>query len=230
MSWTDLIAVENIIKLKKQFNMDTAIVTGTFRGFDAELYSHYFENVLTMDISEEYLEIAKSRLKGNNKIAIFKMPSESFIKYFRRTYDVANSNDTIYFYLDAHFYDPEARQKWVCVEELKALEGFKNCVICIHDFDNGKFGHLVYEGEHFGWNIVGEHIQKVNPNFHYYTNYRTDIVTDLTVSMLPIKYDDWMRDSLKYVHSSIEKRHRGMLFATPEPLNLKNYQLVEFKC
>jgi len=232
MSWTDLIAVENILKLKKQFHINTAIATGTYRGFDTELYANYFEYVYSMDISQEYLDIAQERLKGYDNITLCQMSSWEFIKLFRQAYEIMHSNDTVFIYLDAHFYDPSfsPQDKWVAVKELQALKGFKNCVLCIHDFDCEDLGHLIYGGEHFGWNVIGKYITAVNPNFCYYINTReyTNICDRDSISQLPIQFDKYLEDSLNYVHSSDEKKYRGILYAVPQPLDLAKYRLKKY--
>ncbi len=232
MCWTDRIATANILKLKDEFKIDTAISTGTFRGADAELYSKYFKHVFSMDIDNDNLKIARKRLKSCENVRLMLRDSAEFIKGYRSGYEFTNRNDTIFFYLDAHFYNPHARpeNKWIVVNELKALEGFKNCVIVIHDFDCEGLGHLIYDGEHMGWNVIGEHIQKVNPDFHYYCNTREmcDIVTEQTIDQVPIKRDASINDALEFVHSSDTKRYRGILYAIQKPLDLSKYQLKEF--
>ncbi len=236
MCWTDLLATRQILQLKKDFNINTAITTGTFWGTDVQLYAQYFDKVYSMDIEDKYLAIARSRLKSlidARKVELLKMNSWEFIKLFRQSYDVMHDTDTIFFYLDAHFYDPTLpdKDRWVAVKELRALRGFKNCVIVIHDFDAEGLGHLVYDNIHFGWNVVGRYIKQINPDFHYYTNTRglCEIVNEQTVKELPITIDEHILNSVEFVNSSDVKKYRGILYATPKPLDLNRYQLKELK-
>ncbi len=232
MSWTDQMAIEQILKLKKEFKINTAIATGTYKGNDVMLYAQYFNEVYSMDVSDEYLTIARERLKGYDNIVIGRMPSDEFLRGFKCAYDICDSDDVIYFYLDAHFYNPKAKpeDRWVVVKELQALEDFPNCVIAIHDFDNGELGHLIYDGEHMGWNVVGEYIQKVNPNFYYYTNTKgyCDIYNEETIKQSSILVDEHTLDNLHYANSSDIKKYRGILYAVPRELDLNKYELVEF--
>ncbi|KKN87063.1 hypothetical protein LCGC14_0263330 [marine sediment metagenome] len=231
MSWTDKIATEEILKLRDEFNINTAVETGTFRGTNTELYAHHFREVLSIDVDEAYFEPAGGKLRKYQNVQVFKQSSDSFLLAFTANYLMHKRDDIIFFYLDAHFYDPKLppEDKWVVVKELKALKGFGNCVICIHDFDCQGLGHLVYGGEHLGWNVVGEHITKVNLDFHYYTNTREwcDIYNEETVKELPITIDEYVIDNLKYANSSDEKRYRGILYAVPAKLDLNKFRVVE---
>lgn len=222
MSWTDRIAFENILQLKRDFKIKTAVVTGTGKGGDAELYGHYFEEVYTIEKDYETFLIARDRLSYLKNVKHYWLDSAEFLRQFRWIAD-----GTVLLYLDAHYYDPTLEQKWVVIRELQALKGFKNCVIVVHDYDNGKFGHLVYAGEHLNWKVIGEHIQKVNPDFNYYVNDVTDIYNENTVRKLPIHVDEYIIDNIQYANSSEVKRQRGILFATPKPLDLNKYKLIE---
>ena len=57
MSWTDKIIIEEILKLRDEFDVNTAIETGTLIGANTELYAHYFKEVLSVDIDEGYLSL-----------------------------------------------------------------------------------------------------------------------------------------------------------------------------
>lgn len=232
MCWTDKIATEQILKLRDEFLITTAIATGTFYGADVELYAQYFKEVYSMDIEPKYWEIASAKLANYRNVTLALMPSWEFIVKFRDWYELRNRNDIVYFYLDAHFYDPDLapEDKWVVVRELKALKDFRNCVICLHDFDNGELGHLIYDGEPLGWNVISEHIRKVNPDFYYYTNTKEwcDIYNEETVKELPLTVDEYVLDGIRYANRSDEKRYRGILYAIPYKLNLAEYKLMPY--
>lgn len=200
-----------------------AVETGTYLGINAQLYASMFKSVFTCETDETYYKEAKQRLKRHDNVYVFNKSSEEFLSYFQR-----DRLDTIFFYLDAHFYNPKHR--WVVVDELKALENFKKCIICIHDFDNG-LGHITYDNEPLGWNVVGKYIKKVNPDFHYYTNTKEmcDIVDKETVEQLPILVNGAVLEALQYTHSSDEKRYRGILYAVPRELDLSKYKLVKYE-
>jgi hypothetical protein len=224
MSWTDRIAFSNILKLKDEFNIKTVVVTGVGAGGDPELYGHYFKNVYAMDIDEESIKIARKRMKYLKNVHLFKMQSADFLKTFK-----SYTEGTTLFYLDAHYFDPKLKQKWVVIDELKVLKGFRDCVIIIHDYDNGELGHLIYAGEHMGWNVVGAYLYQVNPYFKYYTNTREmcDIYDEKTIHNTPIRIDGSIINGLKYANSSDVKKYRGILYAVPREIDIKDYQLKE---
>lgn len=225
MSWTDRIATENILKLRDDFRVKTAIITGVAKGGDAELYGHYFQDVIGVDIDRDSLDIARKRLKYLDNVQLYKMKSADFLRDFRH----GLWKQTPLFYLDAHYFDPNLKQKWVVIDELKELRGFPNCIIIIHDYDNGELGHLIYNGEHMGWNTVGAYLYQVNPEFHYYTNTREmcDIYNEKTIHYSPLRVDEHIHESLRYANQNDTKRYRGILYAVPRKLDLSKYQLKE---
>src|SRR3989338_1582117 len=134
MSWLDKTAVEQILKLIDRFNISAFLETGTFKGINAKFQAQNFKEVLTCEISDDYLKAARERLKDNKNVRIFKQSSPDFLLAFIEEYKKKKRKDIVFVYLDAHFYDPSLppEEKWVVVNELRALKGFKNCVICIH--------------------------------------------------------------------------------------------------
>ena len=55
-----------------------------------------------------------------------------------------------------------------------------------------------------------------------------DINTEETVKNLPITVDEDVLDGIRFANSSDVKRYRGILYATPAPLDLNKYDLVEY--
>ncbi len=219
MCWQDRIARETIIKLRDEFHIQFAFETGTYKGVNVEWLCNHFPVVFSVENNKEYFEIAKERLEQvgitNGRLILDDSPKT--IKWVRQ-----RINGNIFFYLDAHFYDPNRKQKFVVVDELKTLRGYGDCVICIHDFDNGEFGHLTYDGQPLNWDIIGEHIQKVNPSFYYYTNTECDIYTEDNIEGVTV--DEVVLDNLRTFKG---KDRRGILYATPKPLDLSKYKLRE---
>ena len=219
MSWTDSVAVENIMKLRREFHLDIAIETGTFKGVNAELYSLLFPRVLTCEIKQEYFKLAQKRLSSCHNVETYLASSPEFLASLPH-------NLRCFIYLDAHFYDPENATKWVVVEELKAMKKWDYCVLCVHDFDNG-MGHLIYDGEHLDFKLIGKYLKDVNPHFHYYTNTECNPFTEESIKHLPITIDEDVLDAIRFVHSTPERKNRGMLFATPWSIELERYKLKE---
>lgn len=224
MAWNDKAMMQTFLQLKDEFKIDTFVETGTYKGFNAELYSHYFKDVITVEINKQFVEFANQRLKGISNVKLYNMPSWEFLIDFKKCYDRNQRSDIVFFYFDAHFYDPNLPKddKWVIIKELMAIEGFRNSVICIHDFKCEGLGHLNYAGEHLNWELVGSYLNKINENFVYYTNSKDtcDINDDISIKKLPITIDDHVLDAVKFVNSSDWKKYRGVLYASPKELDL----------
>ncbi len=218
MSWQDKVARETIIQLQNEFKIRTAVETGSYKGVGTEWLAKHFSIVVSVENNEEYREIANERLASLKQWngSVYLGDSVKFLSRLKR------NRDFYFFYLDAHFYDPKRKQKFVVVDELKALKGYGDCVICIHDFDNGVFGGLCYDGQPLNRDVIGEHIQKVNPNFHYYTNTECDIYTEDTIDGVTV--DEVVLDNLRTFKG---RDKRGLLYAVPKKLDLSKYKLRE---
>ena len=95
------------------------------------------------------------------------------------------------------------------------MRGFNNCIIIIHDFDNGKFGHITYDGESLSLKVVNQLLRKVNPKFRFYTNTKCNI-------MKPEETEDpIILDNLNYAWSKADKGKRGILYALPREIPRK---------
>ncbi len=232
MCWLDRRAIEQILKLRDEFNISSFVETGAFMGVNARFHSYNFKEVLSCDISEEYLKIARGKIKDLNNVFIFKKSSPIFLKDFIEDYEKTGRKDIVFIYLDAHFYDPNLppEEKWVVKNELKALKGFKNCIICIHDFDNG-LGHCNYDGEPLGWNVVGELLKEVNPDFKFYTNELAtcDIIKAEDVENLKGLFPDFETlDNIKYTWSEPRLTYRGILYCIPKEIDLNKFELKKW--
>ena len=229
MSWTDRFAREAILKLRDDFKINTMLETGTYKGVNAELYAQHFDHVLTVDIHDEYLNVASKRLEKYKNVEIWKMNSWELIERFIENYTRMGRDDTVLFYLDAHFFDPSlfGEDRWVILKELRALKNFDNCVVCIDDFDCENMGHLRYGGEELNWNLIKEY---VNPKLFVYSNTRKwcDIYNENTIQELPITVDWHVLDTLQYANSSDEKKYRGRIYFVPRELDLINYNLKKY--
>lgn len=234
MCWLDKKSIDQILKIRDRFQISTFIETGTFKGINAKFHSQNFKEVLTCDINEEYLKNAQERLKSYKNVFIYKQSSPDFLKSFVQKYNQEGRKDIVFMFLDAHFYNSflPLDQKWVVINELKALEGFKNCLIYIHDFDCEGLGHCIYDGQHLGYPLIKDDLIKVNPNFHLYTNTKEfcEIYNEKTIANVPgITLDEDTLDNIRYAHSAERLTYRGMLYCVPEELDLNYFQLKKFE-
>jgi len=218
MSWTDKKSIEHIKKIRDEFDIREFVETGTFKGINAEVQSKNFQKVLTCEIVPEYLKAADKRLKKCKNVRIFKKNSPEFLKQYIERDFKKDRKDTIFIYLDAHFYDPklDPKDRFIILKELESLKGFKNCVICIHDFDNN-LGHITYDGQSLNMELLRESLYNVNPNFHFYTNE----LSSCEIMKVKEATDEEMKDNLQYAWMKPEKTFRGILYCTPFPIEIE---------
>lgn len=187
--------------------------------------------VRSVEADKDTFVYTKQKLKTRPNLKLFFGDSAKFLSSYRREYELEGRLHTPLFFLDAHFYNPDAKpeDKWVVLKELTTLEDFRNCIIMIHDFKVNGLGHLVYNGEPLDMNLVGEQLHAVNPDFHYYGNTREscDITTEADLESMGIRKEFAVIDNLRYARSHPSKTFRGILYATPQPLDLTKFNLVK---
>lgn len=231
-SWTDKVAVQTTLQLKELFGIDEFVETGTYTGVNLKFYANKFSRVKSCELNKVPLETALARTKQFTNVRIFNMTSPKFLKQYVKDSRTLGAEQPVFIYLDAHFYDPTLpkNKRFVVLDELRALKNFRNCLIAIHDFDNGKFGHITYDGQPLNLELVKDGLLKVNPNFKFYTNTECDIVEPGEIKKGKIDGLDWdeeMESTLKFVWSKPQKTYRGILYVIP--IELTQEQLIKFK-
>lgn len=113
--------------LKKEYNIDTVVETGTFRGGTTVLFSLLFDNVHTIEIQDATYQVSKENLKQFSNVYCHLGSSEKVLKTILPNL----KNQRILFYLDAHW-----QSHWPLLEELKEISKTHkdNCIIVIDDF------------------------------------------------------------------------------------------------
>lgn len=225
MSWTDKGALKVIWYLRDKYKVKQFIETGTYKGVNLLAHRGKFEELVSCEKVREYFNIACKRTNyynSNNSIFIWNVESPIFLKEWRQ-HEMFNGTPIIY--LDAHFYNKTLpkRKRFVVLDELKALRGFSNCIIIIHDFDNN-LGHITYDGVSLDMDLLTLELFLVNPGFHFYTNTleSCDIVkTKKDITNLGLTWDKEMQDTLKFIHSKPCKTYRGILYCLPSKLSKK---------
>jgi|SRR5882672_457910 len=163
------IAAEFLI-LKHQFELTTAVETGTCLGSTTLFLSNNFEKVYTVDIDESYLSIARQKFISYKNIEVFKGDSATILTYQLNKL----SNRTIYF-LDAHW-----GSRCPLLEELAAIAhaGLRP-VIAIHDFNvpgEPLLGYDSYNGQPFTFDWIKPMLDKIYndedgpDDYEYYYN------------------------------------------------------------
>lgn len=207
MSWTDLESMRHIKEISRQLSITDFVETGTHVGINAFYHSANFKRVNTCEKDFDLYEQAKERLKDKKNVFLYLSDSATFLKH-----DVP---ENAFVYLDAHFYDPKLKQKWVVLDELKSLEGRTDISLAIHDFDNN-LGHLNYDGETLNFELIKDRLLKVNPNSHFYTNH----LDSCNIKKLEDAADEDERSNLEYAWSKPDKTFRGILYATPREVDV----------
>jgi len=113
--------------LKRDYKIDAAIETGTFRGGTTAFFAILFDEVHTIEISDHLLNETRNTLKNFRNIQYHLGSSDQVLKDLLPTL----KNKTLLVYLDAHWYD-----FWPLLDELAALSKTHkdNCVVVIDDF------------------------------------------------------------------------------------------------
>jgi hypothetical protein len=230
MCWLDKCAVNQFLTLKDEYNISTYLETGTFRGTNVRFYSFHFPEVIGCDIDDNYIKISRQYNEDRDNVRIEKIASRDFLRNFVAQYYRDKRTDIVFIFLDAHFYNAALmpNEKWVVKEELMALAGFENCVICIHDFDCSGLGHCCYGGEPLGFPLVLPWLNLVNPNFHYYVNDKSSasmVTPEEAVNLKGVVLDDNAMDTIKFANGTDILKYRGYLYCTPTELDLNRYNI-----
>lgn len=215
MSWTDKYSIEVIKRIRDIFKCDIFIETGTHVGINSELHSNNFKYVYTCEKIDKYYKKAKKRLSKYDNVYLFKQDSKDFLKSLFKTIRLIKSIPILY--LDAHFYQEGCKnnlERFVVLQELKSLKN-TNCIIIIHDFHNG-LGGITYDGIDLDFKLLKPYLEKVNPNFYYYTN----TLKSCNIMKIEETQDKDMIENLKYAWSKQDKTYRGILYCLPKKVNI----------
>ena len=231
MWWYDQTAIGAGEKLRDEFNIKTFVETGTYRGINLRFWSYRFNFVFGVEVNKENYRQSSQKLDGRPNVELVCKDSSHFLSEFVANYYQDGRTDIILIYLDAHFYIQGEKKtkedRWVVLRELKALEGFKNCVLVIHDFNcEGLYG-LVYDGEPLDFALVKDELAKVNPDFSYYNNIREHCKPHTEESIVGVEGINPDYDTLETIryHHSDKLKYRGILYCVPRPIDSKEYKL-----
>jgi len=229
MCWVDKKSLEQMLLFRDKYEISDFVETGSFRGVNVRYHSFHWNNVFSCDINDDYLSIAREYNKDRQNVCIKKQSSGSFLKDYIEKYKKDGRQDIVFFFLDAHFYDPDlpANEKWVVLNELKALKGFSNCVICIHDFDCSGLGHCCYDGWPLSFPLLMQSLDDIG-DFYFYINTREtcDIHTEETIyKVKELIVNDSVLDTVRNTNSCDRLKYRGILYCTPTELNLNIFSL-----
>lgn len=162
----DTFIQNEFIKLKNQFNITTALELGTCLGSTAIWLSKNFENVITIEINEQYANVASERLHESD--------CANTTLYISSTTDALPSidlkDDTIIF-IDSHWLEVCPMQEEL---EIIASKGIKP-VIAIHDFyvpNEPTLGYDTIHGQKFDYEWIKSRLDAIygEEGYDYYYN------------------------------------------------------------
>jgi hypothetical protein len=121
--------------LKKRYELEAVVETGTFLGSTALFFSNTFDEVYTIEASEKHYSDAKERLKNHSNIQCCLGSSEKVLGEILPSL----KGKRLLFYLDAHVYHVEAEKGgysyWPLLDEIEAISKTHkdDCIIVIDD-------------------------------------------------------------------------------------------------
>lgn len=114
-------------KLKQDFQIDTAVETGTFQGSSTVVFSRLFEIVHTIELDKGLFDLAKTNLSPFSNVECHFGSSEKILRELLPSL----TNRRVLFYLDAHW-----DSYWPLRDEIKEIAKTHkdNCIIVVDDF------------------------------------------------------------------------------------------------
>jgi predicted O-methyltransferase YrrM len=143
---------EELYKLIKEYNIDTIIETGTYKGWSTSILAKTGKKVITIEVNPELHSLAKDFNYEHSNIDFYLGSSQEIIDKIIPK----KTSDKIIFFLDAHW-----GEYWPVLDELRIIKEKEiKPVIIIHDFyvpdvnGNPKFGFDRYKNQNLDYNYV----------------------------------------------------------------------------
>jgi len=154
--------------LQKEFGLTMAIETGTCLGYTSAFLSTFFKEVRTVEISNDFLEIAKhNRLKPLKNVKCFLGSSSELMPKL-----LEGCGNDIMIFMDAHWGEEYCPLK----DELQEIANTGiEPVIAIHDFvvpNHPELGYDSFKGQPFNFEWLKEDFDAIygEDNYNYYYN------------------------------------------------------------
>jgi len=123
--------VDEVKRIQKEFNIDIAFETGTYIGNTTRCLADIFKQVYTCDIEAKFLQQAKDRDRGIHNV-LFTLGAS--IDVFRALLPLIPKDKTVFFYLDAHYFDPSSPGVLRDELDLIAENLYGRAVVMVDDF------------------------------------------------------------------------------------------------
>jgi hypothetical protein len=150
--------------LRNDYQIETVVETGTYRGSSTRLFSVLFDKVRTIDISQGYYDVSKDWLKDSTNVQCHLGSSEVVLKSLLPTLQ----NQSVLFYLDAHWND-----HWPLLQELEEISKthHNNCIIVIDDFkvpDRNDIPYDYYGSHECSYEYIKNKLNLVFSDYNYF--------------------------------------------------------------
>lgn len=174
----DVYAYNEFKKLIERFSIKKIIETGTYYGWSAIKLAEFGLPVQTIELSEEYFDIAKRNIKGKENIKTLLGSSPDVLMEI-----VRDKEEGILLFLDAHWNDyfPLRDELKVCID--KQIKP----VIVIHDFyvPDQRFGYDTYNGQRIDFEYIQDLLPLIYGEFDYHYTDKIEIVDSGLIYIYP---------------------------------------------
>ncbi len=182
-------------QMKKIFNIDIFVESGTYNGGTTEIASKIFNEVHTIELDKKMFSEAKNKFQHNKKIFVYEGSSAEI---FKTLLPDLEKNKNVLFFLDAHYCGqgtavdkegPDSGDGITAIrKEINAIKNSKteNCVIIVDDIRG--FGTKIDDKEFIGcWAYptvqdVCSNLLEINSKFVFY------LVGDMLLAYDKTKY------------------------------------------
>jgi hypothetical protein len=160
---------KKFLDIKKEFDLNTVIETGTYHGTTTRWFSENFDVVHTVEVKPEHYEVA---LENIGKIPNIKMNLKDSPEFLEEILASVDDNKTILF-LDAHWYTNPV------LDELDSIKNSgKKPIIAIHDFmvpDHPEFGYDIYPEQYiiYNWDWIKGKVESIYGENGYTKEYNS---------------------------------------------------------
>ena len=182
----DIFAQEEFKRLQKHLGLKYAVETGTCLGYTTKFLSEFYEQVRTIEINDEFREIAlQNRLSDCSNVFCFKGSSSDLLLGV-----LSGLDDSTFIFLDAHWGNHCPLK-----DELRQIKesGIKP-VIAIHDFfvpNHPELGFDEIHGQPFTYEWLKEDIDAVygEGGYAYFYNSESEGAKRGIIYIYPIVKD-----------------------------------------
>ena len=177
--------IGNLIQsLGKDFHIEAAVETGTWKGETTRFLSSCFDEVHTIEISDEHYKNAIETLKDRPNVHLHLGSSE---KVMHEILPALSSKRTI-FYLDAHW-----NEYWPLLDELEEIGKTHkdNCIVVIDDFKVPHRRDISYDkyGRHkCSYEYISKKLDQVFTDYDYYYLIPKDLTSRAKFVAIPKKW------------------------------------------